>query len=145
MEQTNDILKTKTVALIDDNGYFTGTCLVNENPKARGTWILPKNAVEELPNIQSIKVHPAVLKLKWNGNAWIEELDSSSLIKINNYVFSYLLIHEKVIFYAINANVKFLVVKDIYNNDVKLSLNELKQLLQETCKINLNILGQKYE
>lgn len=50
------MLKLKNVSMIDDNGYFIDTTVVNENPLAAGEYILPRGCIDLLPPDEKLPV-----------------------------------------------------------------------------------------
>ena len=132
-------LKTKLACMLDKDGYFKGTCLVNANPLSKKEeWQLPKDAVL----IDPPRITSSNLKYRYSkeANSWIQEVNQVNSVLLNNNYFESSLQHLEIIRLLLDADLKRYKIPDIANNLVAISRKDLKKLKKLIAR---NILTQK--
>ena len=121
--------ETRLASLIDNNGYFTGTCLVNKDPMQldKDIYILPDNAVLLEP---PKNINKPCTRYRYNleHNCWLEEVDKSSFFRFKDRLFSATQLDINVIRLLLDTKLTNYTVLDIDNKPLTITFLELIDL-----------------
>ena len=76
-------MSSKVVFHYDDDGYYDGEVVVQEDPMQPGSWLMPANVVELAPELKDGFFY------RWGGESWISEKKPMSAADFEGVVVSH--------------------------------------------------------